>query len=52
MHFGFMNVILFQSQTARCVSILTIKQTVYSVKNTTIVYDIGILLWQCVSTSL
>ena len=31
------------------VSIFTIKQTDYSVKNTTIVYDIGILKWHHVS---
>jgi len=43
---------LFSMKTCPCVSILTIKQPVYSVKNITIVYDIGILLWQHVSLFL
>jgi len=32
----------FLSKTSHCVSIFTIKHTVYSVKNTTIVHDTGI----------
>ena len=38
--------------TFRRVSVFTIKQAVYSANNTTLVYDIGILLWQHVSAFL